>query len=43
MKSSFNVQIGGENPATLTPLSYPPSINFEHRNEKAQKQKANRG
>jgi hypothetical protein len=43
MKSSFNVRIGSENPVALPPLSYPPSINFEHRIEKAEKQEASRG
>jgi hypothetical protein len=43
MKNSFNAQIGSENPATLSPTSYPPSLNFEHQSEKAEKQKASCG
>jgi len=39
--------IGSENPATLSPLSYPPSINFEHwvrpSERKSRKAKASRG
>jgi hypothetical protein len=39
MENSLNVQIDGENLAKLSPISYPPSINFEHRNEKAENQR----
>jgi len=42
MESSFNVQIGSENPAMLSRLSYPPSINFELQREKAERQRASR-
>jgi hypothetical protein len=42
MKSSLNVKDSSENNATLSPLSYPPSINFEHQNEKPKSKEASR-
>jgi hypothetical protein len=37
MKSSFNVSDSRENPATLSPISYPSSIKFGGQNKKAEK------
>jgi hypothetical protein len=42
-EGSFNLRDDSENTATLSPQSYPSSINFEHQNEKAEKQEACRG
>jgi hypothetical protein len=39
MKNSFDLPDNSENTATLSHLSYPPSINLEHQNEKTQGQK----